>query len=139
VGTVTKRCAVCSKEVPSSAIFCSDTCKKFGRVLRDAQADGGDDHELAAPVSLNDPVFDALTTAGARHRSSVAMVLAAYVRTDLELDAIIWAAHSRGMRNREIGLALEMRTSSVQRRLLSFQARLHGPAQALPLPAGNIA
>jgi hypothetical protein len=98
-------------------------------VLRDAQADQDDDFTLAVPLQVpdDDPLIERLADAGRRHRAEVAVILAAYAHAEADLDALIWAAHTRGMTDRQIGLALEMRTASVQRRVLAFQAKLHGP------------
>lgn len=133
MGTVTKRCAVCTTQVPAAAIFCSETCKELGRVIRKTQADQDEDFTLADPTAIpdDDPLVDQLAEAATRHRAAITVVLAAYVRADKELDAIIWAAHYRGLTERQIGTVLEMRTSSVHRRLLAFRARMHGPARRL--------
>jgi DNA-directed RNA polymerase specialized sigma24 family protein len=122
--------------VPHATIFCSDQCKRIGRVVRSAQPGSDEDFTLAEEETVDDDVVERLRVAGARHREGVAAVLAAYTRSELELDAIVWAAHSRGLTDRQIGTVLEMRTSSVHRRVLAFQARLYGPApQAGARPA----
>lgn len=130
MATVTRRCAVCTTPVGSASIFCTPRCQKLGRVIRDAQPDQLEDFTLAdePDVHPQSPILEHLEVAGRRHRMRVTTILAAYTRADMELDAMIWAAHSRGMSERDIGSALEMRTASVGRRILSFQARLHGPA-----------
>jgi len=136
MGIVTKRCAVCTEEVAPASIFCSRACQEMGRLIRELQPDGDELHTLAEEPELEDedgtPVelIETLTTAGLEHRMRVSRILAAYAHADTELDALIWAAHSRGVSNRDIGSALEMRTSSVRRRVLTFQARLYGPAPA---------